>query len=98
LAVAPTLRHAPAAARPQLDSIEHDGPLAAVVSEGQEAGGRILPFGEIQGNTSEPAISNRHRRPFTKSFTADRQQSFPGNGQMKPERAEIARLKREVTS
>jgi hypothetical protein len=94
LAVAPTLRHAPAAARPQLDSIEHDGPLAAVVS----AGGRILPFGEIQGNTSEPAISNRHRRPFTKSFTADRQQSFPGNGQMKPERAEIARLKREVTS
>ena len=30
------------------------------------------------------------------TFAADPQQAFPGHGQMKPEQAEIARLKREV--
>jgi transposase len=29
-------------------------------------------------------------------LAADPQQAFPGQGQMKPEQAEIARLKREV--
>ena len=32
-----------------------------------------------------------------REFEADPQHSFPGHGQMKPELAEIARLKREVT-
>jgi transposase len=31
-----------------------------------------------------------------KALGADPQQAFPGQGQMKPEQAEIARLKREV--
>jgi transposase len=31
-----------------------------------------------------------------KKFAADPQYAFPGNGQMKPEQLEIARLKREV--
>ena len=35
-------------------------------------------------------------RDWVKKFSDDPQQAFPGNGQMKPEQAEIARLKREV--
>jgi transposase len=35
-------------------------------------------------------------RTWVKGFAADPQQSFPGHGQLKPEQAEIARLKREV--
>ena len=36
-------------------------------------------------------------RNWVKGFEADPQHSFPGHGQMKPEQAEVARLKREVT-
>jgi transposase len=36
-------------------------------------------------------------RNWVKGFADDPQHSFPGHGQMKPEAAEIARLKREVT-
>jgi transposase len=35
-------------------------------------------------------------RKWVKDFTVDPAQAFPGQGQMKPEQAEIARLKREV--
>jgi transposase len=35
-------------------------------------------------------------RNWVKEFAADPQHSFPGHGQMKPEAAEIAALKREV--
>ena len=35
-------------------------------------------------------------RAWLKEFEADPPHSFPGHGQMKPEAAEIARLKREV--
>lgn len=35
-------------------------------------------------------------RRWVKDFSADPRQAFPGHGQMKPEQAEIARLKREV--
>jgi len=35
-------------------------------------------------------------RNWLKEFSADPQHSFPGHGQMKPEAAEIAALKREV--
>jgi len=35
-------------------------------------------------------------RSWGKAFSDDPQHSFPGHGQMKPEQAEIARLKREV--
>ena len=35
-------------------------------------------------------------RDWTKKFSEDPQHAFPGNGQMKPEQLEIARLKREV--
>ncbi len=35
-------------------------------------------------------------RKWIRDFEADPQHSFPGHGQMKPEQAEIARLKREV--
>ena len=35
-------------------------------------------------------------RNWVKAFTDDPEQSFPGHGQMKPEQAEIAQLKREV--
>jgi transposase len=36
-------------------------------------------------------------RQWVKELAGDPQHSFPGHGQMKPEQAEIARLKREVT-
>jgi transposase len=36
-------------------------------------------------------------RHWVKKFADDPQRAFPGNGQMKPEQLEIARLKREVT-
>jgi transposase-like protein len=36
-------------------------------------------------------------RSWVKDLATDLQQAFPGHGQMKPEQAEIARLKREVT-
>ena len=36
-------------------------------------------------------------RKWVKEFAADPQQAFPGHGQQKPEQAEIARLRREVT-
>jgi len=36
-------------------------------------------------------------RNWVKAFVADPVEAFPGHGQMKPEQAEIARLKREVT-
>ena len=35
-------------------------------------------------------------RKWVKEFTADPQQAFPGQGQMKPEQLEIERLRREV--
>ena len=35
-------------------------------------------------------------RNWVKAFAEDPQQAFPGNGQMKPEQLEIARLQREV--
>ncbi len=36
-------------------------------------------------------------RTWVKAFAGDPVQAFPGHGQIKPEQAEIARLKREVT-
>ena len=35
-------------------------------------------------------------RKWVKDFTADPTQAFPGQGQMRPEQAEIERLRREV--
>ena len=35
-------------------------------------------------------------RDWVRKFSDDPQRAFPGNGQMKPEQPEIARLKREV--
>jgi len=36
-------------------------------------------------------------RNWMKAFADDPQHAFPGHGQLKPEQAEIARMKREVT-
>ena len=36
-------------------------------------------------------------RNWVKAFADDPQHAFPGHGQMKPEQAEIAQLRREVT-
>jgi transposase len=36
-------------------------------------------------------------RKWVKDFCSDAAEAFPGHGQQKPEQAEIARLKREVT-
>ena len=42
------------------------------------------------------AVHQSQLRSWVKAFADDPAQAFPGQGQMKPEQAEIARLKREV--
>ena len=43
------------------------------------------------------SVHESQLRSWVKAFADDPQYAFPGQGQMKPEQAEIARLKREVT-
>ena len=43
------------------------------------------------------AVHQTQLRQWVRDFAGDPQHSFPGHGQMKPEQAEIVRLKREVT-
>ena len=43
------------------------------------------------------AVHQTQLRKWVQDFADDPQQAFPGHGQMKPEQAEISRLKREVT-
>jgi transposase len=47
--------------------------------------------------SEELGVHTSQLRDWAKKFASDPQQAFPGHGQMKPEQAEIARLKREVT-
>jgi transposase len=55
-----------------------------------DQGWRRFIWAGVDGvNASQP-------RDSVKKFTDDLQHAFPGNGQMKPEQLEIARLKREV--
>ena len=42
------------------------------------------------------SVHQSQLRSWVKAFADDPAQAFPGQGQMKPEQAEIARLKREV--
>jgi transposase len=42
------------------------------------------------------SVHQSQLRSWVKAFADNPAQAFPGQGQMKPERAEIARLKREV--
>ena len=42
------------------------------------------------------SVHQSQLRSWVKAFADDPQQAFPGQGQMKPEQLEIARLKREV--
>ena len=42
------------------------------------------------------SVHESQLRNWVKAFTDDPQHAFPGQGQMKPEQLEIARLKREV--
>ena len=41
-------------------------------------------------------IHENSLRAWIKDFAADREQAFPGKGRMKPDDAEVARLKREL--
>ena len=43
------------------------------------------------------AVHQSQLRSWVKAFADDQAEAFPGQGQMKPEQAEIARLRREVT-
>jgi len=62
-----------------------------------EAIGLIRERGVSFGQASRDlGIHENTLRAWLKEFEADPQHSFPGHGQMKPEAAEIARLKREV--
>jgi transposase-like protein len=46
--------------------------------------------------SADLGVHQSQLRDWAKKFTEDPQHAFPGNGQMKPEQLEIARLKREV--
>ena len=49
------------------------------------------------GQASEDlGVHQSQLRTWVKAFADDPAQAFPGHGQMKPEQAEIARLKHEV--
>ena len=47
--------------------------------------------------STDLGVHQSQLRDWVKRFAEDPQQAFPGQGQMKPEQLEIARLKREVT-
>ena len=62
-----------------------------------EAIGLIRDRGVSVGQAARDlSIHENTLRAWLREFEADREHSFPGHGQMKPEAAEIARLKREV--
>jgi transposase len=46
--------------------------------------------------STDLGVHESQLRSWVKKFGQDPQHAFPGNGQMKPEQLEIARLKREV--
>jgi transposase len=46
--------------------------------------------------SADLGVHQSQLRDWVKRFAEDPQHAFPGNGQMKPEQLEIARLKREV--
>ena len=43
------------------------------------------------------SVHQSQLRSWVEAFADDQAEAFPGQGQMKPEQAEIARLRREVT-
>jgi len=53
--------------------------------------------GSVAQASRDLAVHQTQLRKWVRDFADDPQQAFPGHGQMKPEQAEIARLKREVT-
>src|ERR1019366_82311 len=55
---------------------------------------RGVSYGQAEQDLS---VHQSQLRNWVKAFAGDPQHAFPGQGQMKPEQAEIARLKREVT-
>ena len=56
----------------------------------------------LTADTTVAEVARRHDihpnllRSWIKAFEADPQEAFPGQGRMKPEQAEIERLRREV--
>jgi transposase len=54
---------------------------------------RGVSFGQA---SQDLGVHESQLREWVKKFAEDPQHAFPGNGQMKPEQLEIARLKREV--
>src|SRR5438093_12467156 len=50
----------------------------------------------MSGRAQDLGVHPTQPRNWVKAFADDPQHAFPGNGQMKPEQLEIARLKREV--
>jgi transposase len=63
----------------------------------------LRPYGLIKQRgvgyaqaSQDLSVHQSQLRSWVKAFADDPAQAFPGHGQMKPEQAEIARLKREV--
>jgi transposase len=57
---------------------------------------RFHPNAEYARASQDLSVHQSQLRSWVKAFADDPAQAFPGHGQMKPEQAEIARLKREV--
>jgi transposase len=53
-------------------------------------------FGKARRQIEDLGVHPTQLRSWVKALADDPQHSFPGQGQMKPEQSEIARLKREV--
>jgi transposase len=50
----------------------------------------------VRQASQDLGIHENTLRAWLKEFAADPQHSFPGHGQLKPEQAEVVRLRREV--
>ena len=57
----------------------------------------IKDRGVSYAQAGQEGVHQSQLRSWVKAFADDPQHAFPGQGQMKPEQLEIARLKREVT-
>src|SRR5665213_605062 len=56
-----------------------------------------VPWPKVAQASQDLGVHPTQLRQWVKDFEGGPEQAFPGHGQMKPEQAEIARLKREVT-
>jgi transposase len=73
-----------------------DSTLAVLPAPFGPSNARQSPAASVRSSSQDLSLHVSQLRSWVKVFADDPQQAFPGQGPMKPEQAEIARLKREV--